>query len=203
MASQVGITLVKRFYYRGDPNEEFSNTYHLSGSVPSDATAWRTLVDALIAQEKTGYSFDVQVIRAYGYDSDSPTATAVFSVDLTVSPNSPVSGTLSPTGGAQQSGDCAVWVRWKTSRLNSRGKPIYLRKYFHDVFATIVTNTADTVLAAQKTALNALGAKLQDGSFAEARTVTARGHTDTIVSHGASSFVTTRTLKRRGKRPGS
>jgi hypothetical protein len=61
----------------------------------------------------------------------------------------------------------------------------------------------DTILASQKTALLALGAKLQDGSFTEARTITAQAHDDTIVSHAASSYITTRTLKRRGKRPGS
>ena len=203
MATQVGLTVVKRFNYRGDANEEFSNTYHLTGSVPADAAAWRTLFDALVTQEKTVYSSAVHVIRGYGYDSDADDAHAVWSVDLTVSPNTPVAGTLSVAGGLGPApGDAAVWVRWKTSRLNSKGKAIYLRKYFHDA-QQIGTPTPDTVLASQVTALNAFGTKLFDGSFTEARTITARGHVDTILARGSSSYITTRTLKRRGKRPGS
>jgi hypothetical protein len=202
MAAQVGLTIVKRFTYRTDASEEFSNTYHLTGSVPADAAAWRTLFNALVVVEKAVYDSTVSVIRGYGYDSDADDATAVWSVDLTVSPDTPVAGTLVVSGAVRTPGDCAVWARWKTSRLNTKGKPIYLRKYFHPAWAT-GAGSAENVIPAQTTALNALGAKLQDGSFAEARTITARGHTDTIVNHGASTWSTTRTLKRRGKRPGS
>jgi hypothetical protein len=202
MASQVGLTVVKRFSYRGDASEEYSNTYHLTGDVPADAAAWRTLFDALVVVEKACYDAGTTVVRGYGYDSDADDATAVWSVDLTVSPNTPVAGTLTVTGAKQAPGDCAVWARWKTSRLNTKGKPIYLRKYFHPAFGT-GAGSADNVIPAQTTALNALGLKLQDGTFADARTITARGHVDTIVNHGASSWTTTRTLKRRGKRPGA
>ncbi len=203
MASQVGFTVVKTFPYRGDLLEEFSNTYHLTGSVPADSAAWRTLFNALVTAEKTVYTSSTHVVRGYGYDSDADDAVAVWSVDLTVSPESPVAGTLSPGTSSHQAGDSAVWCRWKTSRLNSSGKAIYLRKYFHDVFAVDSAGGADAVVATQKTALNALATKLWDGTFAESRKITARGHTDVILSSGASSYVTTRTLKRRGKRPGS
>jgi hypothetical protein len=142
------------------------------------------------------------VIRGYGYDSDADDAIAVWSVDLTVAPNSPVAGTCSTSAAQILPGDDAVWARWKTSRLNSNGKPIYLRKYFHPALAD-QGGTADNVTTAQKAALVAFGTKLRDGSFAEARTITARGHTDVVTVSGASTYVTTRTLKRRGKRPGS
>src|SRR6266576_2358533 len=36
------LTIVKRFNYRGDVDEEFSNTYHFSGTTPADAAAWKT-----------------------------------------------------------------------------------------------------------------------------------------------------------------
>lgn len=200
MAAQTGLTIVKKFPYRGDPNEEFSNTYHFTGSVPADSTAWAALAAALAAEEKAVYSADVSIIRYYGYATDNPADAAVWSSDIS---GAPIAGTLTPTGGAQMAGDCAVWVRWKTSRLNSKGKAIYLRKYFHDVFATISGSNADTVLAAQKTQLDELGTDLMDGTFLDGRTITARGHTDTITARASSTYVTTRTLKRRGKRPGS
>lgn len=203
MASQVGLTLIKQFTYRGDAAEEFSNTYHLTGSIPADDTAWKALADALITQEVKCYPAVVAVVRAYGYDSDADDATAVWVHDYLAAAAS-VPGTLSPGSGQYTAGDVAVWVRWKTSRLNSKGKAIYLRKYFHSpIVAGGSGGGSDSVLTAQKTLLAAFGTKLRDGTFLDGRTITARGHTDVITASGNSAWVTTRTLKRRGKRPGS
>ena len=199
MASLACLTVIKKFTYRDAP-EEYSNEYFLTGSIPADAAAWRTLFDALVTQEKTLYPSTVTVVRGYGHDSDDPHAAAVWSVDLTVSPNTPVAGTLALGRGIQMPGDDAVWARWKTSRLNSKGKAIYLRKYFHPAVSAGTTNK-DAVLQAQVDALNAFGAKLSDGSFTDARTIRSRAHSETITGHGSSIYITTRTLKRRGKRP--
>jgi hypothetical protein len=212
MSAQTGITVVKRFTYRGDANEEFSNTYWLSGTVPSDATAWRALFDALVLQEKTCYHSGVSVIRGYGYaDNDGhktgdtgTVSPSVWTVDMTVAPNTPVAGTAVFAGGdVQASGDQAGWVRWKTDRrTDPGGKAIYLRKYFHGVILQTLPNQ-DEIKAALVTSYGAFGAKLSDGTFIDGRKVTAAGHDDTLLGHGASVYVTTRTLKRRGKRPGS
>lgn len=202
MAARTGLTVVKRFPYRGSTTEEFSNTYHFDGTVPSDASAWRTLFDALVLQEKTVYPSQVQVIRGYGYATDDPLDNSVWSVDLTVSPNSPVAGTCSTSGAQRAPGDAAVWVRWKTSRLNSVGKAIYLRKYFHPAIVEAAGSDPDLVWSTQQTAMTAFGTKMMDGSFAGGK-ITAQEHTDTIISAGHSNYITTRTLKRRGKRPGS
>jgi hypothetical protein len=199
MASVASITIIKSFTYRGAA-EEYSNKYYLSGDIPADAAAWRTLFDALVAQEKTLYLSTVTVVRGYGHDSDDPNADSVWTVDLTVSPNTPVAGTLSATGGLESPGDCAVWARWKTSRNNTRGKPIYLRKYYHPAFVSS-SGPWDAVLASQVTALNAFGLKMMDGTFLDGRTIRSRTHAETLISHGSSTYVTTRTLKRRGRRP--
>jgi hypothetical protein len=203
MATQVGVTLVKRLTYRGDATEEYSNQYWFNGSVPADSTAWKALYDALIAQEKTVYISEVTVVRAYGYDSDAEDAVAVDSYDY-LAAAAAVPGTLALGSGAVMSGDCAVWVRWKTDRLNTKGKAIYLRKYFHPAMATLSNTGSDVTMPGQVTALNAFGTKLMDGSFIDARTLTARGHSgDTLLSRASSPYVTTRSLKRRGKRPSS
>lgn len=208
MATQTGLTIIKRFSYRGN-NEDYSNTYWLTGTPPASSSAWRTLFDAMVATEKTCYASNVSVIGGYGYDDNTghksgdtgTVASAVYNVDLTVSPEVTVPGTMVTTGGVLTPGDNAVWCRWKTSRVSSPGgKPVYLRKYFH--LAYTATGGGDAILAGQKTALLAHAVKLSDGSFSGARLVTAAGHTDTIIGTGASSYVTTRTLKRRGKRPG-
>lgn len=199
MASVVGITLVKKFNYRGDANEEFSNQYWLSGSIPADGTAWTTLIDALVAQEKTLYTGEVSVVRAYGYDSDADNAASVEQRDYSLAP---IVGTLSISSAARVPGDVAGWIRWKTSRLNTKGKPIFLRKYYHGVWMSN-TSGGDTLNATQKTAFDAFGTKLMDGSFSGARTLRSRLHAESLLSRASSTYLTTRTLKRRGKRPGA
>lgn len=198
MASVVGITLVKKMTYR-TLYEEWSNTYHLTGSVPASTAAWDTLVDALIAQEKTCYPADHSVVRAYGYDSDADDATSVYVRDLSATP---VAGTMATTGGTKTAGDAAAWVRWKTSRTSSTGKAIYLRKYFHGVMVDL-TISPDQVLGAQRTVYAAFATKLKDGSFAEARTIRSQHNAETIIASSVANYLTTRTLKRRGKRPGA
>lgn len=211
MSAQTGLTVVKRMTYRGDANEEYSNTYWFTGGQPSGPVAWRALFDALVLVEKPIYGSTVNIIKAYGYTDNeghraedppgTPVAAAVWSLDLRVAPDTIIPGTMATTR-IEMPGDDAVWVRWKTSRLTSPGgKAIYLRKYFHPALTATSPPTPDTVLPQQVTALQALGTKLRDGSFIDARTLTAPGKTDVLTSSSASPYVTTRTLKRRGKRP--
>lgn len=199
MAAVVGLTIVKKFTYRGNATEEFSNQYWLSGAVPADPAGWLALFNALVAQEKTVYSSRVSVIAGYGYDSDADNAHAVYVNDLAATP---VAGTLVTGGVPSLPGDSAVLLSWKTSRLNTRGKPIYLRKYFHDAYSGAST-VYDTILGAQSAALAAFGTKLMDGSFLDARKLRSRLHDETLLSRIVDPYITTRTLKRRGKRPTS
>lgn len=197
MASVVGITLIKKFTYRGDTNEEYSNHYYLTGAIPADSAAWHTLMDALIAQEKTVYPNTVTVVRAYGYDSDAEDATAVEVYTPT-----PVAGTLTlGTGDGPAPGDAAVVARWKTTRT-ANGKAIWLRKYFHPAIQE--SGTADNTSSEQYAAINAFVTKLKDGSFLDARLIRSRTHAETfLTANGNTGYITTRTLKRRGKRPGA
>ena len=178
--------------------EEFSNKYFLTGTTPADSTAWRTLFDAMVAQERTCYPSTCSVVGGYGYASADPTAVAVWSVDLTVAPNSPQAGTMNPAGGTRLPGDAAVWVRWGLNRFNTKGKRVFLRKYFHPAYGD--ATTVDNIFANQSAALLAFGAKLDDGSFTGGRVITDHLGTGTV-GHAVGPYVTTRTLKRRGKRP--
>jgi hypothetical protein len=209
MAAAVGLTIIKRFLYRGNANEEYSNTYWLTPTTaPADDAAWRTLFNAIVAGEKTCYPAQVEVIRGYGYNDDTghkpgdsgAVSPAVWSVDLRVAPEVVVPGTLDLTGVIRSPGDDAVWVRWKTSRRTSPGsKPIYIRKYFHP--ATFASTAVDTVGTTQRTNLLAFGALMDGGTLPGSRKITTCGRNDVILNHGASVNTTTRTLKRRGKRP--
>lgn len=194
----VAVTIIKKFAYRGDSEEEWSNKYFLTGGVPASSTDWLALVNALKAEERKLYSPSTTVIRAYGYADDALNADSVYQRDM-IAASETVVGTLAATSGTATQCETAAWVRWKTSRM-SRGKAIYLRKYFHSGYAA--TAAPDTPSTAWSTALLAFGAKMRDGTFLDGRTVRARLQTgETFLGHNASTYLTTRELKRRGRRP--
>jgi hypothetical protein len=189
------ITIVKRFTYRATP-EEFSNTYHFSGTTPVDRAAWKTLADAIIAAEKLTVASVVSFVGAYGYEAGNDSSVA--QIDYDVAPDAPaVTGTFSTTE-PKLPGDTAATTRWWTG-ASSRGKKIYCRKYWHAVYANPGAS-GDQLLTAQKTAFDTFAAKLIDGTLP--------GGFKYCGPQGAvlqapvtNTFITTRTLKRRGKRP--
>jgi len=190
------VTLVKRFQYRG-ANEDFSNTYHLDAT-PGDATQWKLLADAVWALEKGPISTNVNLVHGYGHHND--TDPAVWSWDYSTDPAGPFPGTFPETGCAPAPGDAACWARWDTGRYTSKGKKIYLRKYFHRVMLN--TTGGDAIKTGQVTALQTYAAGMLTlaaggAHFAGPDGVRPPGPT------AASSYATTRTLKRRGKRPGA
>lgn len=189
-----GIIVVKTFNYRGAA-EEWSNGYHMT-LAPSTPAGWRTAADGLIAEESSVYSSRVTVVRALCYADTAGILT--YDYDLGAFGGT-VSGTLSTSAGDQTPGDTAGWVRWDTGRRSSRGKPIYLRKYFHDVQVDVAPN-ADTIAPDQRTVYSNFGTTLLSalgGGFALAGP-------DGVQPPGpslAATFATTRTLERRGRRP--
>lgn len=194
MPDTPSITTIKSFMYRGK-QEEWSNTYHFNGTQPANAAAWKTLADALIAQEKTVINPNHSFVRAYGYNAG--TAHSVAQIDYVALGGTLVTGTLPISGFFPMSGDQCAKLRAQVG-VNSRGRKVYLQKYYHG--GAIQTTSPDLISAGQKTALDALGATLiggtLPGSFAWCGP---QGATASLPS--GSAFSTVHTLKRRGKRP--
>lgn len=197
MATAVGLVIVKRFDYRGDPNEEWSNKYWLTGPVPADFTAWKVLADGLIAEEKTCYSAQTRVTRVYGYDDNATDANSVWSYDYGLAAEE-IPGTLVSAAGIRFAGDQAGRSYWKTARKTERGKWVYLSKFFHDGFVNAVDT--DAVSTETVAAYNAFALGLADGTFNN-RMIRSQAQEEQLQNWGADQWVTTRTLKRRGKRP--
>lgn len=196
MPDQPSVVIVKSFDYRGAA-EEFSNRYHFAGTVPTDAAAWKTLIDAIIGAEKLTVRPEVTFVKAYGYVAGNDNSVA--QIDYRIAPNTVIAGTFSPTGHQFVSGDVAGTTRWLTPDFTSRGKRIYLRKYWHGVLAN-QTGSADLMHTAQRTAFNTFAAKLIDGTLPGSFKYC--GPQGAVASAPATSqYLTTRTLKRRGKRP--
>lgn len=190
------ITIIKDFSYRG-VLEEYSNTYHFSGTQPADAAAWKALADAIITAERPCYQAAVRFVQAYGYNAGSDLSVA--QIDYRVSPNTVLTGTDTTFGSVFCPGDVAATIRWPTSQFTSRGKRIYLRKYMHNVAPQAFPNQ-DKLLGLQKTAFGTFAAKLIDGTLPGSfRYCGPQGAV--ALAPQVSDYLTTRTLKRRGKRP--
>jgi hypothetical protein len=147
----------------------------------------------LLLQERAIYQTPVVFVRAYGYDSDDPNAHHVFQHDWTI-PGPPPAGSGSFTGPVM-AGDQAALVEWKTDQLSSRGKPIYLRKYIHH--GTVGISGGDSLDTGYKAILQNY-ADVMKTFHGGIRGRTTSGN---VVAALVSPWVTTRTLKRRGKRP--
>jgi len=194
------LTIVKSMTYRGAP-EEWSNTYFFTGDLPSSPAHWKTMADAVIADEKTLYDPNVEVVRAIGHQAGQ--SIAVWSYDYEGAAET-VPGTFTiSTTAVRQGGDSASWIRWSTDALNSKGKPIYLRSYMHPAYAAGEGATsADDVSSAWATEAQAFGdawiTGYSDGTETHSR-CGPHGAVGLVALPG--SFVTTRTLERRGRRP--
>jgi hypothetical protein len=160
---------------------------------------WKAITDALVAAEKALYPAGTTVIYAAGYTSD--TGPAVYTRDYTISPDSPVAGTYSPGTNIAATGDDAAWVRWFCGQTNSRGKKIYIRKYFHGVYAG--PSGGDGLATTQKSAYQTFANLLQSGlavtGYTTRHVCDKNGHVAT--SNNVVTYITTRTLKRRSGSP--
>lgn len=195
----LGIFLVKTFTYRGNP-EEWGNGYHLFGSAPGGPSDWRNIVDELVANERHLYTSNVSAIRALCYDDYSPGHSSIYTYQLADFAG-PVAGDLSLGVASHECpGDDAVWAAWDTGKLSSRGKPIWLRKYFHPGW--VHNGDIDAVASEQVTALNTFATWAPEPGTYWPGIADKDGDLPTGGTR-VSLSVTTRTLKRRGRRPTS
>lgn len=134
----------------------------------------------------------VKLQEIYGYAAGTEAAVAHISAD-----DKPAIATVGSNSNSQNtSGDQAFWVRWKTPAKTSKGKPIYLRKYFHG-FAKDAT---DGIANGVRSAATIYAGKMTDGTLPGGFAICAPQGAPGGISK-VPSFTTTRTLKRRGADP--
>lgn len=185
----------KSFTYRGQP-ERWSNKYHLTGATPSGPTEWDAILAALTTAEKALFTPSTTIVYASCYTSD--TGPAVYTKDYTLT--TPIAGTRTVLN-SQMAGDQAAWVRWWAGQYNTRGKMIYLRKYFHG--GEIAASGGDSLSSGYKTALTTFGNLMISGltvaGFSGRSLADKAGHAAQTMN--VPTYVTTRTLKRRSNSP--
>lgn len=190
-----GIVVIKTFTYRGAA-EEWSNKYHFQGDPPSDPAGWRDLCDAFITEEKAILTDVVSIVRVQCYeDTDDH---SVYTYDLTAFAGA-VAGTYATGAAADllEAGDSAGLIRWNTGRVSSKGKPVYLFKYYHGVMHE--SGTVDELRHTLK-ALYATFADTIRSSSGDWPGLADKGGVEPV-GWLAEKYITTRTLKRRGRRP--
>lgn len=197
MPESGGITIVKRFIYR-DADEEWSNKYLFTGTKPTASGTWKTLADAIIDQEKLLVSQRTKFIRAYGYAPGADVSE--WQHDYLGPPDTSITGVPAWSAANAPQGDGAAVVRWFTGRYSSRGKKIYCRKFFHDIPTS--TTDPDEVNPTVLGYLNTYAAYMISGSLPGSVKVSDK-EGSTLTDGRGMPYMTTRTLKRRGKRPPS
>jgi len=197
----IGLTLIKQFTYRGDATEQWSNTYWLNEPIPVDDASWQALFDKFSVEERKVYLASSSIVRAYGYNDRTYRDPADWVLDL----QTPAPGTLAaPVGDAvRMAGDQAAFIEFQTRRKsNPGGKWVYLRKYFHD--GLLDAQNPDNLEPGYHTALITFADWIManyEGLLAGPSKDNPTPVVDTIQAVKTSPFVTTRTLKRRGRRP--
>ena len=194
MAEAPGFIIVFSFPYRDEP-EEWSQGYHIRDAWVDEAD-FRATADVIRVQLADCLSARTTFERIIGYQDRS--APHDFVYDWVAEGHS-FHGALDTSDLTPMPGDTAAWLKWKIARKTSHGKPIYLRKYFHDVYAD-EDGDPDQVAGAQNTAFSVFGAEAKSGSW-DGHVIGDKFGAATVGDAQTSPWLTTRTLERRGKRP--
>lgn len=171
--------------------------YHLD-QVPASTAIWESLATAVVTQEIAGLTTDTQIERTTGHIPGTPPV-LVWEFDWVPPGEGGLAGQWVPSAGdVQTPGDTAGWVRYGTTQKNKLGKPIYLRNYYHGVYWGL---NRDEWSPSQKGHFDTLGQMFVTGFNVQGTIFRRAGPRGAVAqNHASSTWLTTRTLKRRGKR---
>lgn len=120
--ARYGISIVKRVSFR-NALQEFANVYHYNGPAVDD-TALDLLLQQIRDFETVFFSTDVTFVRGLLWTTGGGPATNEMRVQKAFG------GTGNQATLASMDVERAVLVQWPAGK-NIRGRPVYLRKWFH------------------------------------------------------------------------
>jgi hypothetical protein len=142
--ARIGISLTKSVSYRNS-TQEFSNVYYYTSSSPlpteNEADA---MIDQLVAIEKAFHSTSVSYVRARCWSQGGSPGTN----DMILQKN--LAGTGSTTADNTMDRERAFLASIRAG-VDSRGKPVYLRKWYHSCGTGPGSVAASTTIIAQTT----------------------------------------------------
>jgi hypothetical protein len=133
-----GVSITKRVPFR-DANQEFSNVYYYEALLmPGTGTA-NTIIDNLVTKEKSFHSTAVNFVKARLWSQEGSPAQN----NMILQKN--LSGTGSTNVATAMDYERAYLVRLRAGN-DSRGNPVYLRKWYHSCGAFNATVSPSNVV---------------------------------------------------------
>jgi len=136
--AQIGISITKQTSFRNS-TQEFSNVYYYTGGSTPNATQADALIDELTALEKTFHGTNVTFVRGRLWTETGNKAT-----NNMISQKN-LSGTGARTPVTSLDKERAFLFRLRAG-VDSRGQPVYLRKWFHACAAFYSGQTVNSTL---------------------------------------------------------
>jgi hypothetical protein len=133
--ARIGVSITKSVAFRNS-TQEFSNVYYYDVSATPSAAQADTFIDNLTTLEKTFHSTQVTFVRGRVWTETGSAATN----EMISQKN--LSGTGARATTSTMDKERAFLFRLRAG-VDSRGNPVYLRKWYHacGVFVTTVTNS--------------------------------------------------------------
>lgn len=137
MAVNLGVSITKSVSFRS-VQQEFSNVYHYHsiGGGQGDAS---TLIDMIVATEKAFHSGDVSYLRGRAWTAGGTKSENEMIVDKALA------GTGAQAISTTMDRERAYLVFWPAGN-DSRGHPVYLRKWFHSCGSCVGTTPSSVML---------------------------------------------------------
>lgn len=118
-----GVAITKKVTFRLAP-QEFSNVYHYSTSGVLGGADAESLIDQLKTIETSLHAADVTFVRGRVWTSGGSPASNVMVKEKALS------GTGNQINDSSMDRERAVLAQWPAG-VNNRGRPVYLRKWYH------------------------------------------------------------------------
>lgn len=168
--TRAGVSITKSTTFRGVA-QEFANTYYYESAVGEMTGAQaEALIDALVALEKPMHSSDITFVRARCWSTGQGEANNVMLFQKSLS------GAGTSTAGVNTSMDRerAFLVRIRAGN-DSKGRPVYLRKYWHLMVAAVSTISISAGQLQNTSPLNSTQRAGLEAFYNSFKTVTASG----------------------------
>jgi hypothetical protein len=123
--SITGVSITKATSFRGVA-QEFANTYYYQTPLPVTEGTADSLIDAIVALERPMHGTNVSFIRGRAWSAGGTPAENNQLASKLLTGN----GTNSASQNASMDKERAFLVRIRAG-VDSRGRPVYLRKWFH------------------------------------------------------------------------
>jgi hypothetical protein len=176
--ARFGVHVLKRCAFRLG-TQHFGNTYYYEDPLGTPGlSTLEALVDAVVASERSRHSTTVTFVRGRLWSQIGTPAQNQMLVDKALT------GTGSATDQADMDKERAALVRFRAG-VDSLGRPVYLRKWWHlcaaiggsAVASNVLANTA-ALSSGQRTAIEAFGNEIKS------YTLGTPSHTFTLVAKG-------------------